>query len=163
MPLNDRDPRLLLGAATPSPGVPVWFTIAVGIAAPLLVLLGVLVGEFLTRKGARELDFRAKREEALRNVRWAAEMAFDKTGAAAVMGVAVLGTAKGDPVLQTHSDKALIKAILDSIVEPAAAAYYGRVGSAAPPHVTVAAQPPSSPDDSDDRGEGAGDGGAAST
>lgn len=59
MPLNDRDPRLLLGASTPSPGVPVWFTIA-GIAAPLLVPLGVLVGEFLTRKGARELDFRAK-------------------------------------------------------------------------------------------------------
>lgn len=55
--------------------LPVWALFVVGFGAPLLSLLGVVLGQWISRKGSRELEARSRREETMRMLRWAAELA----------------------------------------------------------------------------------------
>ena len=101
-------------------GVPTWFTLTVAIVGPLLLLLGVLIGHRVTRVGTKELDDRARREELLRSVRWAAEQAVAENARAGVLGIATLRAMSHLPLLQTPSDQAFIDAVLNAVVaEPA--------------------------------------------
>lgn len=101
-------------------GVPTWFTLTVAIVGPLLLLLGVLIGHRVTRVGTKELDDRARREELLRSVRWAAEQAVAENARAGVLGIATLRAMSYLPLLQTPSDQAFIDAVLTAVVaEPA--------------------------------------------
>jgi hypothetical protein len=100
--------------------VPTWFTLTVAIVGPLLLLLGVLIGHRVTRVGTKELDDRARREELLRSVRWAAEQAVAENARAGVLGIATLRAMSHLPLLQTPSDQAFIDAVADAVVaEPA--------------------------------------------
>ncbi len=47
------------------------------VASPLLAFLGVLLGHRVTRTSARELDRWRKREETMRLLRWATDIALD--------------------------------------------------------------------------------------
>ena len=55
--------------------LPTWTVWFVTIGTPLLTFIGVLIAQLMTRKGAQELEVRSKREETMRNLRWAAELA----------------------------------------------------------------------------------------
>ncbi len=55
--------------------LPTWAVYAISFGAPVLAFIGGLVGQLFGRRAARELEARSKREEALRNLRWAAELA----------------------------------------------------------------------------------------
>lgn len=55
--------------------VPIWAALAVSIGTPLLTFVGVLVAQRIVRVGAVELEVRSRREETMRNLRWAAELA----------------------------------------------------------------------------------------
>ncbi|NYJ02229.1 hypothetical protein HNR19_002927 [Nocardioides thalensis] len=66
-------------------------TIIVLIATPLLAFAGGLVGHLLLRRGAKELDRWRKREETMRLLRWAVELATDPEPARAQAGITVLG------------------------------------------------------------------------
>ncbi len=107
-------------SAGSSAGVPTWFTVAIAITSPLLLLLGVLIGHRVTRVGTKELDDRARREELLRSVRWAAEQAISANPRAGVLGIATLRAMSKLPLLQTPADQAFIDAVADAVVaEPA--------------------------------------------
>lgn len=70
--------------------VPTWAAIAVSIGTPILTFLGVLLAQWIARKGSKELETRSRREEVMRNVRWAAELAVDEDQTKANLGVSQL-------------------------------------------------------------------------
>jgi hypothetical protein len=82
------------------------------IASPLLAFLGVLLGHRTTRRGALELDRWRKREEAMRLLRWAVELATDPASARADIGIgiAVLDQLLLAPILD-EEDRSLVAAV----------------------------------------------------
>lgn len=64
-------------------GLAVW--LAVG--TPVLTFGAVLLANLLSRKTAREAETRSRREETMRNLRWAAELALDDNPKRALLGV----------------------------------------------------------------------------
>ncbi len=113
---------LIPAQATTAPGVPVGLTIAVAILSLLLLLLGGLIGHYIARRGARELDQRAKREELLRMVRWSAEH-ITRGPEQARVAVAMLGAAGASTLLQ-EGDQAFIDAIVDTLLDDPVEAYH---------------------------------------
>lgn len=59
---------------------------AVNFSTPVAVLVGVVIGHVLTRRGAHELDRRSTREEAMRMLRWASELAAEDDSARTTLG-----------------------------------------------------------------------------
>jgi hypothetical protein len=55
--------------------LPTWAVYLLAFGTPVLAFVGGLVGQLITRRGAVELEQRSKREEVMRNLRWAAELA----------------------------------------------------------------------------------------
>ena len=96
--------------------LPTWAVYAVSFGTPLFAFLGVLVGHWLLRKGATELDVWRRREETMRMLRWASEQATSDEDAKARMGVAALAALSDSELLQ-EPDQALVDAVLDSILE----------------------------------------------
>jgi hypothetical protein len=96
--------------------LPTWAVYAVSFGTPLCAFLGVLIGHWLTRKGATELDVWRRREETMRMLRWASEQATSDEDAKARMGVAALAALSDSELLQ-EPDQALVDAVLDSILE----------------------------------------------
>ena len=70
--------------------LPTWAVFAVSFGTPVFTFMGVLLAQFFTRKGARELEQRSRREETMRNLRWAAELAVREDDRMADLGVAQL-------------------------------------------------------------------------
>jgi len=101
---------------------PVWATVFVAVGTPVLAFLGAVFGQLLTRKGAKETDIRWRREETMRILRWAAELAVDGDVARSSVGVAALDALEESALLQ-DDDQPLISAVLDAVVEPAVDAY----------------------------------------
>jgi hypothetical protein len=134
-----------LAAATPSPtappaertpgsgATPVWLSILLAV----LTLGGVLLSAWLLRRtgrearvSAQELDRRDKREETMRTLRWAAELAVSADMSSADMrkgrlGVAALDALGGSAWLEAE-DQVLIDAIIETVMKPAADAYHER-------------------------------------
>jgi hypothetical protein len=96
--------------------VPTWAAISVSIGTPVLTFLGVLLAQFLTRKSATELEVRSKREETMRNLRWAAELAVSGDPTQAKLGVSQL-VALGDSDLLDDAQQLFIDAALSAVVE----------------------------------------------
>ena len=78
--------------------------------------MGVLIGHLLLRKGANELDVWRRREETMRMLRWASELAVSEEDAKARMGVAALAALSESELLQ-QEDQELVDAVLDSVIE----------------------------------------------
>lgn len=97
--------------------VPTWAAIAVSIGTPALTFIGVLIAQKVTRVGAKELEARSKREEVMRNLRWAAELAVSDDEARATMGVNQLNSLSqsnmNDPDVQALVDSALNAVVQD--------------------------------------------------
>lgn len=54
--------------------LPTWAVYALGFGSPTLTAIIALIGQRLSRQGQKELEKRSRREEILRNLRWAAEL-----------------------------------------------------------------------------------------
>ena len=83
---------------------------------PLLAFAGALLGVVLNRRGARELERRSVREETMRNVPWAAELAVNAEVPHARLGVALLSALRSLDSLEGY-ERAMVKAAL-ATMEP---------------------------------------------
>jgi hypothetical protein len=98
--------------------LPTWAVWVLSFGVPLLAFFGVLVGQVITRRGAREKEMRSKREEVMRILRWAAELAVSDDQAHARLGVAQLGTLLTSDLLD-EEEKDFVQAALTAVVSPA--------------------------------------------
>jgi len=83
---------------------------------PALAFAGALLGVVLNRRGAHELERRSVREETMRNVRWASELAVDPDVNRAKLGVVQLGALDSLDFLDAY-EGAMVKAAL-ATMEP---------------------------------------------
>lgn len=81
----------------------------------MLAFVGVVVGQAVTRRGERELEFRSKREEVMRVLRWAAELAVSDDQAHSRLGVAELGALLQSELLD-EEEKDFVQAALTAVV-----------------------------------------------
>jgi GNAT superfamily N-acetyltransferase len=84
------------------------------IATPLMALLGVLVGQRVARASAVELDRWRTREETMRLLRWATELAVEADARRRGVGLEFLGALARAPLLDVE-DEALVSAVYDSV------------------------------------------------
>ena len=96
--------------------LPTWAVYLVSLGTPTAAFVGVVVGHWLLRKGANELDVWRRREETMRLLRWASEQAASSDHARARMGVAALDALSTSELLQ-EPDQALVDAVIDSLIE----------------------------------------------
>lgn len=96
--------------------LPTWAVYTVSFGTPIFTFLGVLLAQFITRKGAKELETRSRREETMRNLRWAAELAVNEDDRMADLGVAQL-VALLESDLLDESEKVFVEAALDAVYE----------------------------------------------
>lgn len=98
--------------------LPTWAVYAVAFGTPASAFLGVLINGWLNRRGARELESRSKREEVMRLLRWASELAVSEDEREAALGVDQL-IALADSDILGDSEKAFVDAALESaLAEP---------------------------------------------
>ena len=95
--------------------LPTWAVWVLSVGTPVLAFLGVLVGQAVTRRGARELETRSKREEVMRILRWAAELAVSDDQAHSRLGVAELGALLASELLD-EEEKDFVQAALEAVV-----------------------------------------------
>jgi hypothetical protein len=98
--------------------LPTWAIWVLSFGTPVLAFFGVLLGQAITRRGARELEMRSKREEVMRVLRWAAELAVSDDQAHARLGVAQLRTLLTSDLLD-EEEKDFVQAALQAVVSPA--------------------------------------------
>ncbi len=96
--------------------LPLWAVFAVAFGSPLLAFLGVLLAQVISRKGAKELETRSKREETLRTLRWAAELSASREDRLADLGVAELEALLTSDLLE-DSEKTFVEAALTAVYE----------------------------------------------
>lgn len=96
--------------------LPLWAVYAVSFGTPLAAFAAVVLGHYLLRKGANELDVWRRREETMRMLRWASEQAASSDATQARMGVAALDALSTSELLQ-EADQALVDAVIDEPVE----------------------------------------------
>jgi hypothetical protein len=89
-----------------------WQTAVLAVLAVLLPFGGVLLGHVLTRRGAVELDQWRRREEAMRMLRWAAELAVSDDERTADLGIATLEALRFIELLQPADDD-----LVDAVTE----------------------------------------------
>ena len=95
--------------------LPTWAVYVISLGTPAAALAGVLWSQHITRKSAKELDGRAKREEVMRNLRWAAELAVDRDPRKSQLGVDQL-EALADSDLLDDAGQGFIDAAIDSVL-----------------------------------------------
>ena len=95
--------------------LPTWAVWTLAFGSPVLAFVGVLIGQVITRRGATELEIRLKREEVMRILRWAAELAVSDDQAHARLGVAQLGALLESELLD-EEEKDFVQAALTAVV-----------------------------------------------
>jgi len=100
--------------------LPTWAAYMAGIGPPVGAFLGVVVTNRFTRKGQTELETRSKREEVMRNLRWAAELAVSEDEDQAKLGTTEL-IALGRSDLLDQKEQLFVDAALEATVRDPAA------------------------------------------
>lgn len=95
--------------------LPLWAVFAVGFGSPVLSFLGVVFAQWLGRKAARELESRSRREETMRTMRWAAELAVSEDDGPARLGLAQLD-ALGDSAMLDDDQQLFVDAALTVVL-----------------------------------------------
>jgi hypothetical protein len=113
---------VITAAAGATASVPAWFALTVALGGPALTVLGALFGHWLGRRATKEADDRAKREELMRTVRWAAEQVAGGNDVARSIAIKTVGAVEASGLLQ-DGDQAFIDAILQATVAEPVAAY----------------------------------------
>lgn len=101
--------------------LPIWAVYVVSIGSPVLAFLGVLLAQWIMRRGHVELEARSKREEVMRTIRWAAELAVSDDEGRSTLGVAELN-ALNDSDLLDDSQRLFIDAALENVIHEVAEA-----------------------------------------
>ncbi|MGQ0624500.1 MAG: hypothetical protein ACT4PP_07600 [Sporichthyaceae bacterium] len=97
-------------------GMAAWGTAAIALGTSILAFAGALFGVLVSRRGARDLDVRWRREESMRLLRWACELAVDPQARRRDVGVATLGALETSTLLQ-REDQALVSAALAVVTD----------------------------------------------
>jgi hypothetical protein len=105
---------LLLGTGGTSSDSVQW---PVLVLAPVLLLVGGLVGSYITRRNAMDQAERAKREEVGRTIRWAAEQAVSHDERVRQLGVDAL-LAYADSDVLDDEDRRFLESVTDSVLAP---------------------------------------------
>ena len=95
--------------------LPTWAVWVLSFGSPALAFVGVIVAQAVTRRGEKELEFRSKREEVMRILRWAAELAVSDDQAHSRLGVAELGALLQSELLD-EEEKDFVQAALTAVV-----------------------------------------------
>ncbi|MBD3783713.1 MAG: hypothetical protein IE926_12305 [Micrococcales bacterium] len=96
--------------------LPTWAVYAVSLGTPVLTFLGVLLAQWIARRGDVELEARSKREETMRTMRWAAELSAGGDQQLANLGVAELSALLESDLLD-DSEKVFVEAALDAVYD----------------------------------------------
>jgi hypothetical protein len=99
---------------------PTWAIYLLGFGSPVLAFVGGALGPLVTRKGDTELENRSKREEVMRNLRWAAELAVSEFENTSRLGVAELRALAASPLLDAQ-EQGFIDAALRTVIKDAEA------------------------------------------
>jgi hypothetical protein len=83
----------------------------------VLLLVGGLVGSYITRRNAVDQAERAKREEVGRTIRWAAEQAVSHDERVRQLGVDAL-LAYADSDVLDDEDRRFLESVTDSVLAP---------------------------------------------
>lgn len=102
--------------------VPLWVAVVIAVAAPVFSFLGVLLAQSFTRNSSERAERRLRREETMRMLRWAADLAASDVRPRAAVGIAALDALNESEVLDAE-DQLLISGVLDAVVEPATETY----------------------------------------
>ena len=95
--------------------LPTWAVYLLSFGSPLLTFAGVVIAQRITRQGATELESRSRREEVMRSLRWAAELAVSDEETHARLGVAELRALGESDLLDDHQ-QLFIDAALNAVV-----------------------------------------------
>lgn len=95
--------------------MPTWAVYGIAFGTPALAFIGAFAGHLLGRKTAGELETRSKREETMRTLRWAAELAVDDDERKANLGFRQLVALQDSELLDSEQDL-FVDAALDSAV-----------------------------------------------
>lgn len=91
-------------------------------AGSWIAIVTVLVTQLVVFYGMRQSEARWRREETMRLLRWAAELAIDKSEASTestnLAGLQILDALQRSPLLQ-EADQAFISAVLEAVVDQA--------------------------------------------
>lgn len=98
--------------------LPTWAVWTLAFATPALAFAGGLIAQLVTRRGHKEQEMRAKREEVLRTLRWAAELAVSADQAQQTLGLMQLRSLF-DSELLGNDEKEFVRAALLAVVQPA--------------------------------------------
>jgi hypothetical protein len=96
--------------------LPDWAVWVVAIGTPLANAVVTVVGQRISRRGDRELESRSRREEVMRMLRWAAELAVSDEVHKARLGNQELKALLGSNMLNS-ADRDFIFAALDAALE----------------------------------------------
>lgn len=96
--------------------------LVIGLLVGLLAFLGALLGHWLSRRSAVETDTWRKREETMRMLRWAVDLAIDTSSPwRSAVGVDILDALRTSELLQTE-DVELVQQLTSSIASTMVAA-----------------------------------------
>jgi hypothetical protein len=87
----------------------------VAFATPVLAFVGGVFGQLVSRRGAVELERRSRREEVMRVLRWAAELAVSPDEAKVQLGVAQLRSLLGSKIIGEDEKDFVASALGDRI------------------------------------------------
>jgi hypothetical protein len=91
--------------------LPIWAVFTLSFGSPVLAAGITALGYYLGHRAARDLEARSKREEVMRNLRWAAELAASNDAAKARLGVYELKALRVSEML-TPLDQGFVDAAL---------------------------------------------------
>lgn len=92
------------------------------IAAAVLAFVGAFIGQWWTHRSALELEHWRRREETMRMLRWATELAADEHPLRAKAGLLTLTSLTESELLQAE-DEAMVNGIADMFLETPLRAY----------------------------------------
>jgi hypothetical protein len=99
--------------------LPTWAVWTLGFGTPVLAFAGGLVSQVVSRLADKALEKRSKREEALRTLRWAAELGVSRDEARVRLGRAELETLLGSDLLH-EEEQDFVQTALEVTLEKSA-------------------------------------------
>jgi hypothetical protein len=98
--------------------LPTWAVWLVALGSPVATAVIAIVAQYLNRRAARELETRSRREEVMRNLRWAAELAVSEDVRTARLGIEQLQALRDSQILSPAEEGFIDAALRAAIAAP---------------------------------------------
>jgi len=108
--------------------LPAWAVWTLAFGSPAVTAVIAVAGEYYGRRGDVELETRSKREEVLRNLRWAAELAVSDDALKATLGLEQLQALRASQML-SPAEEEQVDAALHAAIEGPRQAITRRAGT----------------------------------